>query len=454
MKDLTKGNIFKTFFTFGLPLVLSGVLTQAYSLIDSAIAGHFLGEVGLASTSATTPLDTFISSMFWGFCVGFSVYIARLFSSKEYHKLKSAFYTCLVLILTIGTVMGVALILLYEPLADLLKIDGALRKDSFLYFSTLNAGRGVVVLGVLLVFTLNAMGVSGFTFWMSLLSGVLNVAGNILSVILLNMGVTGIALSTLLSSLIVNLLYLLKIRACFKQLGDTQPVRLKFSYMKNSVPYALPNMAQQSVMYLVGLLVSPLVNGMGVSATASYSVVSHIYNLVANVYQNATRTVSNYSAQCVGSKQYGKIKKGVGVGLLQGFAFGTPFILGCVFFREAVCGIFLKADASALVKEYSYAFCKVYLPFIYFNIVNNLFHALYRGVKAMGHLFFTSLLGAVSRLICSVALIPKMGMEGFYLGWVLSWIIEAVVTTVLYFMGKWKPRVEEETPAKVIEDKA
>ena len=207
-------------------------------------------------------------------------------------------------------------------------------------------------------------------------------------------------------------------------------------------------------MYLVGLLVSPLVNGMGVSATASYSVVSHIYNLVANVYQNATRTVSNYSAQCVGSKQYGKIRKGVGVGLLQGFAFGTPFILGCVFFREAVCGIFLKADASALVKEYSYAFCKVYLPFIYFNIVNNLFHALYRGVKAMGHLFFTSLLGAVSRLICSVALIPKMGMEGFYLGWVLSWIIEAVITTVLYFMGKWKPIVEEETPAKVIEDKA
>ena len=444
MKDLTKGNIFKTFFLFGLPLVLSGVLTQAYSLIDSAIAGQFLGEVGLAATSATTPLDTFISSAFWGFCVGFSVYIARLFAAKEYRKLKSAFYTCLLLVMALGFIVGGAMILLYEPLADLLKIDDGIHKNSFVYFSIINGGRGIIVIGVLLTFTLNAMGVSGYTFWMSLLSGVLNVAGNILSIILLDMGVAGIALSTLLSSLIVNSFYLLKIHACFKQLdNDGKRVCLKFSYIKNSIPYALPNMAQQTVMYFVGLLISPLVNGMGIAATASYSVVTHIYNLIANVYQNSSRTVSNYAAQCIGSKQYAKIKKGVGAGLLQGLAFATPFILVCVFFREAVCGIFLKADASALVKEYSHAFAKIYLPFIYFNIVNNLFHALYRGVKAMGHLFFMTLLGSLARLLCSIFLIPKMGMNGFYLGWVISWIVEAIITTCLYFIGKWLPKAEE-----------
>ena len=454
MKDLTKGNIFKTFFLFGLPLVLSGILTQAYSIIDSSIAGHFLGEVGLASTSATTPLATFINSMFWGFCVGFSVYVARLFSAKEYHKLKSAFYTCLILIFVLGFVFGGLLTLFYKPLAELLHIDPALRRDSFLYFSIINAGRGFIVLGTLLVFTLNAMGISGFTFWMSLLSGVLNVAGNVLSIIVLNMGVAGIAISTVLSSLIVNLLYFLKIRACFKQLGDTKPVRLKFSYLKNAVPYALPNMAQQAVMYAVSLLTSPLVNGMGISATASYSVVSHIYNFIASVYQNSARTVSTYSAQCVGSKQYEKIKKGVGVGLLQGLAFATPFILGCAVFHEAVCGIFLKSDASALVKEYSYAFCKIYLPLIYFNVLNNLLHALYRGVKAMGHLFWMTLLGSAVKLIFSVAFIEQLGMEGIYLSWVISWLLEAILTTVLFFIGGWKPTVEEEQPAEVIEDKA
>lgn len=433
--------------------MLSGVLTQAYSIIDSSIAGKFLGEFGLAATSATAPLDTFISSMFWGFCVGFSVYIARIFASKEYGKLKSAFYTCLVLIFVIASVVGIALILFYEPLADLLKIDAALRRDAFVYFAVIQAGKCVIILGTLLVFTLNAMGVSGFTFWMSLLSGILNVAGNILSIILLNMGVAGIALSTVLSCLIVNACYLFKIRSCFKKLdGASDLISLKLSHVKSSMPYALPNMAQQSVMYLVGLFISPLVNGISIAATASYSVVSHIYNLVANVYQNSARTVSNYAAQCVGSQQRDKIKKGVSVGLIQGLFFATPFILGCVFFYKPVCGIFLKSDASDLVKEYSYTFAKTYLPFIYFNVLNNLFHALYRGVKAMGHLFFVTLLGAGVRLFFSVLFIPKMGMEGFYLGWTLSWIIEAFVTTALYFIGKWNPKTEElPKPQKSVE---
>ena len=47
MKDLTKGNIYKTFFTFGLPLVLSGLFSQLYQKIDTAIAGKFLGDEGL-----------------------------------------------------------------------------------------------------------------------------------------------------------------------------------------------------------------------------------------------------------------------------------------------------------------------------------------------------------------------------------------------------------------------
>lgn len=443
MKDLTKGNIFKTFFLFGLPLVLSGLLTQTYSIVDASIAGQFLGEQGLAATSATNPLNTFISSVIWGFCVGFSIYIARLFAAKENHKLKSAFYTCLILIFFVAAILGITLIFLYSPIAKLLKIDTQLQHDAFLYFAVINGGRCFIAIGTLLVFTLNSLGVSGYTFWMSLLSGILNIVGNVLSVIVFKIGVTGIALSTVLSASIVNLLYLLKIRRCFSELDDNgKPIRLNLSYLKHSLPYALPNMAQQSVMYFVGLLISPLVNGMGIAATASYSVVNHIYNVIAGVYQNSARTLSTYTAQCVGSKQYKKVNKGVGVGLLQGLAFATPFILVCIIFHKAVCGIFLKANASDLTKEYAYTFVKFYLPFIYFNVLNNLFHALYRGVKAMRHLFCMTLFGALTRFAISALLIPSMGMHGFFVGWVVSWIAEAIVTTSLYFIGKWKPHIE------------
>ena len=93
MKDLTQGNIFKTFFLFGFPLVLSGLLSQTYNVIDTAIAGKFLGESGLASIGATSPLITFFSSLFWGFGVGVPVYAAKLYGRGDYDKIKKSFHS-------------------------------------------------------------------------------------------------------------------------------------------------------------------------------------------------------------------------------------------------------------------------------------------------------------------------------------------------------------------------
>ena len=39
----------------------------------------------------------------------------------------------------------------------------------------------------------------------------------------------------------------------------------------------------------------------------------------------------------------------------------------------------------------------------------------------------------------SLFMIPKMGMEGFFLARVLSWVIEAVYSALLFFFGKWNP---------------
>jgi Na+-driven multidrug efflux pump len=70
VKDLTRGNIYKTFFLFGLPLALSGLLTQSFHIVDTMIAGKFLGDIGLAAMGAVAPFITFCSSVFWGFGAG------------------------------------------------------------------------------------------------------------------------------------------------------------------------------------------------------------------------------------------------------------------------------------------------------------------------------------------------------------------------------------------------
>ncbi|MBE6656461.1 MAG: hypothetical protein E7609_06330 [Ruminococcaceae bacterium] len=91
MKDLTQGNVYKTFFLFALPLVFAGFLMQAYNLIDTVIAGRFLGEAGLAALGATSELLILTSSTFWGVNAGLGIYTASLFGAKKIRRPQKQF---------------------------------------------------------------------------------------------------------------------------------------------------------------------------------------------------------------------------------------------------------------------------------------------------------------------------------------------------------------------------
>lgn len=442
MKDLTKGNIYKTFFLFGLPLVLSGLLSQTYSIIDTAIAGKFLGETALAAIGATSPLITFISSVFWGYGVGFSVYVARLYSSKQYEKIKSAVYSTYLLMFIVCAACCAIMLVFHQPLFNLLQIEQSLQDDALEYFFFYILGLFPIILTSNGVYIMNSFGIGSYPFFMSIISAVLNIGGNILAVFV-GLGVKGIAISSVFSALVVDVFYVRKFFRCLKEMGVSKRAPIGPEYIKNSIPFALPNMFQQMVMYFASLGLSPMVNGIGTYASASYSVINQVFNIIASVYQNSSRSLSNYAAQCVGQKKHDQVKKGVWVGLLQGVAFTTPFIVLCAVFHQPVCDLFLKAGAHALTREYAYTFTSAVVPFMYINLVCNLFHGLFRGLKSTGLLFSSTLLGALSRLLFSCLLIPSMGMNGFFLGWVLSWVAEAVFVLIVFFFGRWLPREDE-----------
>ena len=438
MKDLTKGNIYKTFFFFGLPLVLSGLLSQTYGIIDTAIAGRFIGDTALAAIGATAPLVTFLSSLFWGYGVGFSIYIARLFGAKEYKKIKSAVYSTYLFLAIVSICLSGMMIACHDVIFDLLRVEESIRSAAFEYFLWYVGGMFILMLSWNGVYIMTAFGIGSFPFYMSILSTVLNIGGNIFAVVVLKAGVKGLAIASVVAAAVVTVSYILKFLSCLKEMGvQKEKARIGFSYIRESLPYAVPNMVQQMVMYIASLIISPLVNGIGSSASASYSVISRVYDINANVYQNSARSVSNYSAQCLGKKEYGKLKKGVFAGAIQGVLFLTPFLLATIFFREPICSLFFKAGASAEAKQYAYDFAAKCLPFLYLNMICNLFHGFYRGIKDTGRLFTTTLVGTVVRVVATMLLIQKFGMNGFFAGWAISWGVEAVYCLLSFFAGGW-----------------
>ena len=89
MKDLTSGNLSKTFLRFAIPAILAGLLGQAYAIIDSIIIGKFLGTESLAALGSTGEFLSLIDAIFWGYGVGCGIYVAKLFSAGDNLKLRN-----------------------------------------------------------------------------------------------------------------------------------------------------------------------------------------------------------------------------------------------------------------------------------------------------------------------------------------------------------------------------
>lgn len=442
MKDLTKGNIYKTFFTFGFPLCLSALLTQIYSFIDTIMAGQYLGETALGAIGATAPLVTILSSIFWGAYSGYSIYIARLFGSGDYKKLKQTAISTLLVFSLVCLLIALTTVALCEPIFDLLNIDQKLRAEAKEYYIVYTLGLFMITLGCGLSSTFHALGVSSFVLLFSIVSSVINIVGNYLSIIVFNWGLIGVAGSSVLSALVVNLAYVIKLKKCFTELGVTEKISISLNSVKDTFGYSLPNSFQQISMYIGTLLLSPLINKLGVEASASYLVCLKICNLCQDVYVGAAKSISSYSSQCLGHNEPEKLKKGLWVGILYNVIYVTPFVLVCIIFYKFVCGLFLTESATPLTIQYSHEFVKYYLPFLYFHLLTNAFHAFFRGVKAMGHLYFTTTFATVMRYVLSLILINKLAYAGFYIGWVSSWVLEVMLIFFLYKLGKWKPKLK------------
>lgn len=446
MKNLTEGNIYKNFIWFAIPLILAALFSQAYNTIDMIIAGRFLGEEGLAAIGATSTFLKLVSSVFWGYAGGFGVYVAKLFGAKEFLEIKSQVINVCVVFMAALVVCSGGIMLCWRPIFVFLQVEEAIWNSARNYFLVYVAGLVLVLLNNFGIFVMHAVGCSSFPFTMSVLSAVINVAGNIVSVAVLHWGTIGIAVSTLLAALSVDVCYARKVWACFREMGvEKEPIRFSPGCIKDSWKYSVPVTVQQTAMYLASMAMSPVVNGIGSAATAGYVVVLKIYDFNATIYQQSSKTVSNYAAQCVGAKKYRNLKKGLWVGLLQGVVFVVPVIAVCWVFARPLCRAFFPAGYAGEGLEYAVRFVLVYLPMILINLLNNLFHAFYRGIAAMKWLMSSTFIGAGAWIGLSLWLAPKMGIEGIYLGWVLSWIIEVLFSMVVYwFRYRTTDRIEKE----------
>lgn len=432
-KNLTEGNIYKNMLFYAIPLILSYLLSQAYSTIDGIIAGKLINEFALGAISATSSFEILISSLIGGFCAGFAIYISHLFGKGSYAAIKRDVFSMTLFVAGVSVTISLLAILFRDQILDYLNVDPLLRESAEVYFIIYTAGYVLFFTNRLFVEVLHALGVTSFALYISIISTVLNVSGNLFFLLVFNAGVAGLAISTLLSTVAATALYVVMLCKAFREMR-CEPIayRFNFSSIKRSLRYSLPTAVQQLAFHGINFLIAPAINGLGAAATTAYNVSNRLYSFGTQCLWSATSAFACYTGQCVGEGNAKKIRRGLKVGFILNILLVIPFILIIAVFARPVVSLFFPDGYTGEAFQYAVRYAQIFLPLVYLQVVGHVFHAYLRSLGCITTVLGITIFGSITRVAATLILIPLLQLDGAYLGQICSWTIDALLCVILY----------------------
>ena len=432
-KDLTVGKPQTVLWQFCLPLFGSIIFQQLYNIADSLVAGKFIGENALAAVGNSYEITLIFIAFAFGCNMGCSVIVSQLFGAKKFDLLKTAVTTACIFSAILCAVLMLVGLLGCDPLLLLIRTPEEVFADSKLYLDIYVWGLPFVFFYNIATGIFSALGDSKTPFYFLAVSSTSNIAVDILFVKAFDMGVAGVAWATFLCQGISCVLAVLTVWKRLGKIGIEEKAPLfDWNLLKKILVIAVPSILQQSFISVGNILIQSVINGFGPSVMAGYSAAVKLNNLVITSFTTIGNGISNFSAQNLGARQYGRIKECYRAGLKIVWCLCVPFCLLYIFLGRYLLMLFLKQGAEAAMMT-GQQFLWILSPF-YFVVSSKLVaDGILRGASAMGKFMAATFTDLILRVILAFALSGLTGSAtGIWCAWPIGWSIATTLSIFFY----------------------
>lgn len=336
--SLTEGSIAKKILLFALPILLGNIFQQFYHAFDSWVVGKFIGDTALAAVSSSGSLIHMFVGFFNGVAMGAGVLIARFFGAQDHEKIRAAIHTDVALGLTAGIILTVLGVVFSPTILRWMDTPADVMPQSVIYFRCYFCGAIFTVMYNIFVGILHAVGDSRHPLYYLIFATFINVALDLLFVVVLKLGVGAAALATTISqgvSAVLCFRLLLRIKAPYRL--NLRAIRFDLSCLKSIVHFGLPSGVQNSVIGFANLVVQTNINSFGSAAMAGCGSYSRIEGFAFLPITCFTMALSTFVGQNLGAHKHERVKKGVGFGI------------ACCCITAEIIGILSYAFAPKLI---------------------------------------------------------------------------------------------------------
>ncbi len=308
--EITQGNLIKHIFVYTIPLILSNIVQNLFSIADKAVLGNMAGSVAVAAIGATTPITSLVVHGAMGLSTGTAIILAHFVGQKNEEKIRRTMDTSVITATLIGVVVAIIGFFLTPVILTLTKCPTECYNDAMLYMRIFLCAAPATLL---YNYGSNIMRVLGDTkrplLYISV-AGVVNVVLNVVLCLILPQKVVAVAVATVASKVLSVVILLW--RLC--HLEDNTRLRLgsmrfRFDIFTKILRFGIPSSISNLVLPLGNMHIVTAINTFGVDAVAGVAAATSVNNVVLAVNSGFSSAATTFIGQNIGAKNTDRVKK-------------------------------------------------------------------------------------------------------------------------------------------------
>ena len=422
VKDLTTGSPLKLILGFAVPMLLGYLFQQFYNMVDTIIVGQCLGVTALAAVGSTGSINFMINGFCMGVCSGFAIPVAQKFGAGDYKGMRKFVATSAWLAVVFSAVMTAAVGILCMDILRWMDTPSDIIDGAYQYIFVIFMGIPVTYLYNLLAGIIRSLGDSKTPVYFLLLSSVLNIGLDLITILVLGMGVGGPAYATVIAqgfSAVLCLIYMLRHYPILKMTAEEK----KFDRNMAGVlcEMGIPMGLQYSITAIGSVILQTAVNSLGSLAVAAVSTGSKISMFFCCPFDALGGTMATYAGQNVGAKKLDRVVEGVKTASLIGFAYSLAAFAVLFFAGDRLALLFMDSGETELIRQVHLFLIGNSLFYIPLTLVNVVRFA----IQGLGFSTFAILAGVcemIARALVGIFLVPAFGFLPACFASPLAWI--------------------------------
>ena len=443
--DMTDGPIFSKIIVFALPLMLTSVLQLLFNAADVVVVGKFAGSLALAAVGSTGSLVNLLVNVFIGISTGVNVLAARFYGSKNEREMSRCVHCSIALSGILGIFVGIFGFFVSTPILQRMNTDPSVLPLASLYLKIYFLGVPATVVYNFGAAILRAIGDTERPLRYLLVSGIINVVLNLITVVGFRMSVAGVAIATATSQYVAALLViqcLVRSEGCYRL--NIKQLKIQKDMLLWTLQIGVPAGLQSTFFSFANVTIQSAINSFGYVVMAGNSAAANVDGFIyvaMNAFYHATLC---FTSQNVGARKYDRLNKVLFSCIASVIIVGISISLLIHTFGPQLLSLYISSgdtDREAVIAAGMVRLTYVALPYFLCGLMEVATGAL-RGIGKSWTPLVISVFGACILRIVWVAVIFKAfpTLEVLYLSYPITWAITPTIHFITLYFARKKMR--------------